>query len=91
MSVTLDTQHAVRMLRIILSSVSCLAAPYFSKLSHQQRDVWEKKVIARKICVLGLLASFVRNISCCEKWKYIVLHEISTSYSCQLLLKLERQ
>ena len=36
--VTLCIQHAVRMLLIILSSVACLAKPYFSTLSLKRDD-----------------------------------------------------
>jgi len=37
-SVPLDIQHAMRMRRIILSSVARLARTYFSKLSHKRHD-----------------------------------------------------
>ena len=37
-SVALVTHHAVRMLHIILSSVTCPAVPYFPTLSHKQHD-----------------------------------------------------
>jgi len=51
MSVSLFIQHAEHMLCVILSSMACLALPYFSKLSHNFLILC-KKVIEHKMYVL---------------------------------------
>ena len=48
--VSLFIRHAKRMRCVILSSVACLAEPYFSILSHKRYDFRKKKVIEYKIC-----------------------------------------
>jgi hypothetical protein len=57
-SVALVILHAKRMRRIILSSVTCLALPYFSTLSHKRHD-FRKTITKHKICVLMFSTSFI--------------------------------
>jgi hypothetical protein len=64
--VALGIQHAVRMRRITLSSVACLAVPYFSALSHKRHDVL-KKLIERKMCVVIFSITFLSSISHSKK------------------------
>jgi len=49
--VDLGIQHAMRMCRIMLSSVTCLPLPYFSTLFHKRKDLRER-VIEHKHCVV---------------------------------------
>jgi len=58
------TQHAMRIPRIMLSFVACLAVPYFSTLFHKRQD-FRKKVTEYKIYVLTI---FVYNISRSKKY-----------------------
>ena len=51
-------QHVKHMRRIILSSVAYLFQPYFSTLSHERHDFWEK-VIENKMFVSIFSTNFV--------------------------------
>jgi len=48
-SAALVIQHVIRMRRIILSFVTCLAVPYFSTLSHTVHG-FRKIFIEQKMC-----------------------------------------
>jgi hypothetical protein len=53
MSVTLGIQHAMRMRRIILSSVACPVLPHLSTLLHTQHD-FRENVIEHKMSFILL-------------------------------------
>jgi hypothetical protein len=46
--------HTSKTVRIVLSSVTCLALPYFFTLFHKRHDFRRKKIIKHEICVLIL-------------------------------------
>ena len=52
MYVALSIQHAVLVRCIILSSVAWLVLPYFSILSHKQRECWKKGIEKKMFCFL---------------------------------------
>jgi hypothetical protein len=93
-SVALVIQHALCMSRIMLSSVTFLALPYFSTLSHK-RNHFRENVLEHKMCVLNFSTNFVGNISHTKKNSARYHHKCtyvftqSTHYSCQILMKLE--
>ena len=62
--VTLCIQHAMRMRRIILSSVACLARAYFSTLSHKRFCFRKKRALEPNMC---FYTTFVWNISHSKK------------------------
>jgi hypothetical protein len=58
-SVALLMKHSRLTPRIILSSVACLAVPYFSTLFHTQHDFRGEKFIDIKVRVLIFSTTFV--------------------------------
>ena len=60
MSVALAVQYKKRMGHIILSSVACLAVPYFNTLSHKRQNFRGKK---NKLLNIKCLFRFPTNMS----------------------------
>jgi hypothetical protein len=81
-SVALVIQHAKRMRPILLSSVACLAVPYFPHYLISGTIFGKRELLNRKcVCVLIISTTFVCNISHFKK--------ISTwYYFCRILIKL---
>jgi hypothetical protein len=73
-------QQAKRMRCIILSSMVCLAVPYFSTLSHKQHDFREKRLVNIK-CVfwfyLNLLSANFLSLRITERDVIISVHRFS--------------
>jgi len=92
--VDLGIQHAMRMCRIMLSSVTCLPLQYFSRLFYKRKDLRER-VIEHKMFVVMLSTTLVWNISHSKEnsatyhnkctWVFIQ----STRYFWQILIKLD--
>jgi len=90
--VALGIQHAMRMRRVILRSVTRLGLPYFSTL-HHKRHAFRTKV--EHITCFSFLTPLVRTISHCKyswatyyhKHKSVLIR--STRYSCHIWMKLE--
>ena len=61
--VALFIQHAKSLHSIILSSVSCLALPYFSTLTHKLHDFRKKKVVEYEMGVFILSRTFLKHFS----------------------------
>jgi len=59
-------QYVKHMCHIVLSSVACLALPYFSTLSHKSHTFW-KSITEHKMHVVTFSTTFVWNISQSKK------------------------
>jgi hypothetical protein len=79
-SVALSIQHATRMRCVVLSSVACLAAPYFSTLSHIWHDFRKKLLNIKCVCVWIFCTTFaqisliLRRINQIVSYTYVGLH-----------------
>ena len=82
-SVALGIQHAMRMRRIILSSVACLALPYFFTLSHKRRDFWIK-FAAHKMFTLIFSTTFSETFLILSRIEQDIIINIRGS-SCKVL------
>ena len=78
----------------VLSSVACLALPYFPTFSHKRDDCQKKTSLEHKTCVLIFSTNFVWNISYTKKnWaRYehtsVLVFLWSARYFCHILMKL---
>jgi hypothetical protein len=61
----LFTQHAMRMSRVILSSVACLGRPYYSTYLING-TIFGKKFIEHKMCFDFLYNFQLKHLSCSE-------------------------
>jgi hypothetical protein len=65
-SVALFIQHAMRIHRIVLPSVVCVAVPYFSTLSHKRHNF--RKTLLNIKCAFGFLRNLcLKNLSFSEE------------------------
>jgi hypothetical protein len=71
-SVAIITQHAMRMHRIILSSVACQALQCFCTLSHKWQDFW-KRVTEHK-CWFSLQLLFEIFLVLSRIWQDIIIN-----------------
>ena len=86
-SVVLVTQHVMRMRRIVLPSMACLAIPYSSTLSHTQHYFRDKKVIEHKSVLISCTFLILSRI---QRDTTNVKTNFMSSTSCsQILMKLE--
>ena len=87
-SVAWGMQHE-KCLRCVMSSLACLAVPYFSTLSRKRHD-FLKKVIQHKMCVLIFSTTLSETFLILKKNEWDVMVNMHrSSYSCQILMKFE--
>ena len=91
-SVAFLIENKTRMLCIVMSSVYCLALPYFFISSHKRHDFW-RSVIEQETCVLIYSTNVFWHISYYNKnltryyHKFVQAFTWSIRYSGQVLLK----
>jgi hypothetical protein len=81
MFVVLVIQHA-RHIYHIMSSVACLALPYFSTFSHKRYNFWKKKIIGHKMCVFSLQLSSETSLFL-QRIQHDIIINVHTS-SCKV-------
>jgi len=93
--VALVFQRAKCMRRIILSSVTCPALPYFSAFLRKRHEFRRKKLLKHKMWDSNVSTNFIQNSSHSKnKWarydqKCILVLTWNARYACQILIEIE--
>jgi len=85
-AVALVIQHANRMRRIILSSVTCPALPHFSTLSHKGRDFQGKVTEFSMYCLISLKLLSATFLNLRRIQRDIIIHVHRTSRKMVVIL-----
>jgi hypothetical protein len=81
--VVLVTQHTMRMRHITLSSVACLALPYFSTLSHKRYDFFKKRFLHIKCVSRSSLQILSGKFLILRRIQRVIIINVQTS-SCKV-------